>query len=330
MRAAVRTGYGGPDVLHLAELPTPEPGPGEVRVRVRATSVTYGDLTARDFPGVGPDRFNMPAPLFYAARLQFGWSRPRNPVLGSEYAGEVDAVGTGVTAFAPGDRVLGYRGPRMGAYAEYLVEKADGMIARLADGIAFEDAAVLPYGGTTALALLDAVDLRAGEHVLIVGASGSIGMAAVQIASDRGAHVVGVAGPRNQAWVRALGAEEVLDHTRDDPSAGGPRYELVFDVRGRLGFARARRVLTPHGRYLPVSFKLPLLVDALRTRRAQGPRVRIVLAPERPDDMRTVARMIAEGSLRAHRDRTWELAEAAEAHRYAESGAKSGQVALRV
>ncbi len=330
MLAVVRTEYGGPEVLRAAELPTPEPGPGQVRVRIRATSVNYGDLTARDFPSVGPDRFNMPAPLFYAARLGFGWSRPRNPVLGSEYAGEVDAVGPGVTTFAPGDRVLGYRGQRMGAYAEYLVEKAGGMVARMPDGVAFEDAAVLPYGATTALALLEAVGLRSGERILVVGASGSIGMAAVQLARTLGVRVDGVAGPANQELVRDLGAERVLDHTRDDPTSGEPRYDVVLDVRGRLGFDRARRVLTPRGRYMPVSFKTPLIVAALRTRRSTGQRVRIALAPERPEGLVRVAALMADGSLRAFRGRTFDLLEAAAAHRYAEAGHKSGHLGLRV
>lgn len=330
MQAVVRTEYGGPEVLHPAELPTPEPGPGEVRVRVRATSVNYGDLTARDFPNVGSDRFNMPAPLFYAARLAFGWSRPRNPVLGSEYAGEVDAVGSGVQELAPGDRVMGYRGQHMGAYAEYLVEKADGMIARMPSGVEFEDAAVLPYGGTTALALLDSVGLRSGERVLVVGASGSIGMAAVQIARAREARVEGVAGPQNQQLVMDLGAERVLDHTRDDPTAGEPRFDLIFDIRGRLGFDRARKVLTPRGRYMPVSFKTPLLFAALRTRRSTGQRVRVALAPERPENLERIAELIAEGRMRAARQRTFDLADAAEAHRYAEAGHKSGHLGLRV
>lgn len=330
MKAVVRTKYGGPEVLHATELPTPEPGAGEVRVRVRATSVNYGDLTARNFPAVGPEAFNMPAPLFYAARLGFGWSRPRHPLLGSEYAGEVDAVGADVTSFVPGDRVLGYRGQRMGAYAEYLVEKADGMIARLPDGVSFEDGAVLPYGGTTALALLDAAGLRAGERILVVGASGSIGMAAVQIARAWGARVVGVAGPRNLQLVGDLGAEEVLDYTRDDPTAGPPRFDLVFDVRGRLGFERARRVLNPKGRYLPVSFKTPALIAALRTRRSPGQRVRVHLAPERPENMRRVAELMADERLQAARDRTFALVDAADAHRYAEAGHKSGHLALTV
>jgi NADPH:quinone reductase-like Zn-dependent oxidoreductase len=299
-------------------------------VRVRATSVNYGDLTARNFPAIGPDRFNMPAPLFYGARLAFGWSRPRNPILGSEYAGTVESVGASVTHFSPGDRVVGYRAQRMGAYAGYLVEKADGMIATLADHVEFEDAAVLPYGGTTALALLESANLQHGDRILVIGASGSIGMAAVQIAHARGAHVTGVAGPRNQQLVLDLGAHAVLDHARDDLTAAVAPYDLIFDVRGRLGFDRARRALAPSGTYFPVSFKWPALRDALRTRGSTGQRVRVALAPERREILEQVVAMIGAGELRAAHDRTFALDDGAAAHQYAEEGHKSGHIALRV
>lgn len=330
MRALIRTEYGPPSVLHPATLPTPSPGPGELLVRVRATSVNYGDLTARNFPAIGPERFNMIAPLFHGARLAFGWSRPRNPILGSEYAGEVEALGPGVARFRPGDRVIGYRAQRMGAYAEYLTEKADGMIAALADHVEGQDAAVLPYGGTTALALLDIAGLQGGQRVMVIGASGSIGMAAVQIARARGAHVTGVAGPRNQQLVLNLGAHAVLDHARDDLTAAVDPYDLIFDVRGRLGFARARRALASSGTYFPVSFKWQALRDAIRTRGSTGQRVRVALAPERREILEQVAAMIGAGDLCPAHDRTFALEDGAAAHQYAEEGHKSGHIALRV
>lgn len=334
MKAIVRTRYGPPGVLHATELPTPEPGPGEIRVRVRATSVNYGDLTARNFPALRPSDFHMPAPLFYAARLSFGWTRPRNPLLGSEYAGEVDAVGPGVETFSPGDRVFGYRGQRMGAYVEYLVEEAGRMVVRLPEGVAQEDAAVLAYGGTTALFLLSRLGPLAGARVLVNGASGAIGMAAVQILVAEGARVTGVAGPRNQALLHELGVDEAVDYTRKDVTEGGAAasgpFDLVFDVQGRMGFDRARRVLTPDGRYAPVSFKTPALLAALRTRGARRPKVIVALAPEKREGLVEVARRMAEGTLRGGAVHAWDLDRAAEAHRAVEAGETSGRVLLRV
>lgn len=339
MKATIRTRYGPPEVLHSTDLPTPEPGPGEVRVRVEATSVNYGDLIARDFPSVGAAQFHMPGPLFYGARLSFGWSRPRNPILGSEYAGIVDAAGEGVTGFAPGDRVVGYRGQRMGGYAEYLVEKADGMVVPLPDAVSMEEAAVLSYGATTALGLLERLGSAGlpsldGVSALVVGASGSIGMAALQILVADGARVTGVAGTRNQEVVRGLGAEAVLDYTKVDPTDPGSSatapFDLVFDVLGRVGFQAARRVLTPTGIYFPVSFKTPVVFQALRTRRSRGQRVVIGLAPERREALLEMVRRMEAGTLRAAIGQAFQLDRAADAHRAVEAGETSGHVLLRV
>jgi NADPH:quinone reductase-like Zn-dependent oxidoreductase len=334
MRATVRTRYGPPEVLHSVELAAPTPGPGEVRIRVRHTSVNQGDLIARDFPSLTPEEFNMAAPLFYAARLNFGWSRPRAPLLGSEYAGVVDAVGEGVTDLRVGERVFGYRGQRMGAYAELLVEKADGMVARIPEGVAAADAAVLAYGASTADGLLAPLGSLAGARVMIVGASGSIGIAALQMLVADGARVTAVAGPRNQQVVRDLGAERVLDYTRarvmEPGVAGSEPFDLIFDVRGRAGFEAARALLTPNGRYFPVSFKTPAVIQALRTRRSRGQRVVIRLAPEDPAQLRRVAEHLAAGQLRAAVGQSFDLDAAAEAHRAVEAGETRGHVLLDV
>lgn len=334
MRATVRMRYGPPEVLHGAELPRPEPGRGEILIRVRHTSVNYGDLTARDFSSLTPEEFNMPAALFYVARLGFGWSRPRSPLLGSEYSGVVDSVGPGVATLAAGDRVFGYRGQRMGAYGAYLVEKADGMVARIPDGVSDADAAVLAYGGTTAVGLLAPLGSLSGARVMIVGASGSIGMAALQILTARGARVTAVAGPRNQEVVRRLGAEAVLDYTRVrvlEPGDSGPElYDLIVDVRGRAGFEAARAILTPRGRYMPVSFKTPALVQALRTRRSSGQRVVVRLAPEDPANLDALATLMAGGSVRSAIGQAYDLDAAAEAHRAVEAGETRGHVLLNV
>lgn len=334
MHATVRTRYGPPEVLRPDVLPRPEAGPGEVLVRIRHTSVNYGDLTARNFSGLTSDEFNMPAPLYYAARLGFGWSRPRNPLLGSEYGGIVEAVGPGVADLRIGDPVFGYRGQRMGAYAEYLVEKADGMVTRIPEGVTAADAAVLAYGGTTAIGLLAPLGSLSGGRVMIVGASGSIGMAALQILVADGARVTAVAGPRNQEVVRDLGAEVVLDYTRvramEPGAAGVEPYDLIVDVRGRAGFDAASRILAPRGRYFPVSFKIPALVEALKTRRSRGQRVVIRLAPEDPEQLEALAGLIAAGTVRAAIGQSFDLDAAGEAHRAVEAGATSGHVLLNV
>ena len=334
MHATVRTRYGPPEVLRPDELPRPEAGAGEILVRIRHTSVNYGDLTARNFSGLTSDEFNMPAPLFYAARLGTGWSRPRNPLLGSEYAGIVEAVGPGVTDLTVGDPVFGYRGQRMGAYAGYLVEKADGMVTRIPQGVSGADAAVLAYGGTTALGLLAPLGSLSGARVMIVGASGSIGMAALQILVADGARVTAVAGPRNQEVVRDLGAEVVLDYTRVramEPGAGGMEpYDLIIDVRGRAGFGAASEILAPRGLYFPVSFKTPTLLRALKTRRSSGKRVMVRLAPEDPRNLERLANLMATGKLRSAIGQAFDLDAAAQAHRAVEAGETHGHVVLRV
>jgi len=334
MHAAIRTRYGPPEVLHPAELPAPLPGPGEIRVRVRHTSVNFGDLAARDFPGLSPEEFNMPAPLYLVARLSFGWSRPRSPLLGSEYAGVVDALGEGVTAWEIGERVFGYRGQRMGAYAEQLIEKADGMVARIPEGVAEADAAVLAYGGSTAAGLLAPLGPLSGARVMIVGASGSIGIAALQMLVADGARVVAVAGPRNQEVVRDLGAERVLDYTRarvmEPGVAGQEPFDLILDIRGRAGFEASRAILAPEGRYFPVSFKTPALIQALKTRRSRGQQVVVRLAPEDPAQLQTVGRLMAAGQRRAAIGQSFDLDAAAEAHRAVEAGETRGHVALEV
>lgn len=334
MHATVRTRYGPPEVLHTAELPAPLPDPGEIRVRVRHTSVNFGDLAARDFPALSPEEFNMPAPLYLAARLAFGWSRPRSPLLGSEYAGVVDAVAEGVTAWELGDRVFGYRGQRMGAYAEQLVEKADGMVARIPKGVPEADAAVLAYGGSTAVGLLAPLGPLSGARVMIVGASGSIGIAALQMLVADGARVFAVAGPRNQELVRDLGAERVLDYTRvrvmEPGVAGEEPFDLILDIRGRAGFEASRAILAPEGRYFPVSFKTPALIQALKTRPSGGQRVVVRLAPEDPAQLQTVGRLMAADQLRAAIGQSFDLDAAAEAHRAVEAGETRGHVVLKV
>lgn len=330
MKAIVYNEYGSPDVLHLAEVAKPQPKEGEVLVKVRAASVSYGEIAARTFGKMPAREFNMPAVLWLFARISFGLRKPKKPILGIEFAGTVEAVGSGVTRFKVGDAVFGYPGQAMGTYAEYLCISANGMIAHLPEGLGYAEAAVMPYGALTALTLLRKLDIQPGQRVLVNGASGRIGTFALQIAKHLGAEVTGVCGAERMEYVRALGADHVLDYKRDDFTRGSDRYDLIIDVLGRSSFEACQRVLTPKGVYFPVSFKLPEVLQMLRTRNSQGQRVHLGMSDEKPADMTTIAKMVEDGALTTFVDRCFSLEDAADAHRYYESGSRAGNVAIIV
>jgi NADPH:quinone reductase-like Zn-dependent oxidoreductase len=330
MKAIVYDNYGSPDVLRLADMPKPMPKNGEILVKVHAASVAYGEVAVRNFANISHREFNMPALFWLLARFSFGLRRPKNPILGNEFAGVVEAVGDGVTRFQVGNAVFGYRGQAMGTYVEYLCTPAEGLVAPLPPHLGFAEAATVPYGALTALTLLRRLNIQAGQRVLINGASGRIGAFALQIAKHLGAEVTAVCGAARMAYVRALGADEVLDYARDDFTRGDTRYDFILDVLGRSSFRACRRVLTPHGVYFPISFKFPAVVQMLRTRRSAGQRVHLGLSDEQPADMATVATLLESGALKAIVDRCFPLEEAAAAHRYYESGGRAGNVALVV
>jgi NADPH:quinone reductase-like Zn-dependent oxidoreductase len=328
MKAIVYTKYGPPDVLHLAEVAKPAPQEDEVLVKVRASSVSYGDVAARNFAHISPRQFNMPSLFWLLARFSFGFRKPKNPILGIEFAGTVEAVGAHVSRFRPGDSVFGYRGQAMGCYAEYLCMPAEGMLAPMPQQLSFAQAVVVPYGALTALTLLRRLNIQPGQRVLVNGASGRIGAFALQIAKHLGANVTGVCGTERLNYVAALGADYVIDYTREDFTRGGQPYDLIIDVLGRSSFAACQRVLTPTGIYFPVSFKLPAVWQMLRTRRASGRRVHLGISDEKPADMATIGTMLEAGTLKAMVDRWFSLEEAADAHRYYESGSRAGNVAI--
>jgi NADPH:quinone reductase-like Zn-dependent oxidoreductase len=330
MRAIVHTEYGPPEVLRPAELPTPVAGSGELRVAVRAAGIGFGDLMARDFGHVGPRRFTMPLPFWLPARLSFGWRRPKRTVLGAQFAGVVAEVGTGVTRFAPGDAVFGYLGPRFGACAEYLTIAETGLVAPMPANVDFDEAASLPYGAMTALNLLRRVGAGPGRRVLVLGAAGGIGVHAVQIARHLGAEVGGVCGPAGVNVVRLLGADPVVDYTRDELTAAGGGWDVVFDIPGRASCARVRPVLTPRGTYLRASFRTTHLVQMLATSVAGGRRIICALSMEKLADLFEVRELVEAGAIRPIIDRRFSLEQAADAHRYLEAGHRRGGVVLTV
>ena len=335
MKAIVYTEFGPPDVLHLKEVPKPAPKEKEVLVRVHATPVAYGDMLARNFKDVTSREFNMPLPLLLPMRMHFGFRKPKVSILGSEFAGEVEAVGGAVTRFKPGDQVMGYLGQRMGAYAEYVCMAEDGSLAMKPANMSYAEAAAVPYGALMAMGLLRRGTVQPGQKVLINGASGGIGSAAVQLAKHYGAEVTGVCGTPRLEYVKALGADHVVDYTKEDFTQNGETYDLIFDVLGKSSFAKCKNSLKPDGIYLLASFKTKALLQMLRTKlagslpgRQPGQRVICAFSSEKPADLVFVRELVEAGKFKSIIDKCFPLEQAAEAHRHVEAGRKKGAVII--
>jgi len=330
MKAIVYDEFGPPEVLHLTERPNPVPKDNEVLVRVHAAPVNYGDLIARNFKNVSASQFNMPLPLLLPTRFYFGFSKPKVNILGSEFSGVIEATGAQVTRFKPGDQVYGYLGQRMGAYAEYLCMAETGSLALKPANMAHVEAAAVPYGAIMATSLLRRVKIQPGHKVLVNGASGGIGSAAVQLARHYGTEVTGVCGAPRMEYVEALGADHVIDYTREDFTRNGQTYDLIFDVLGKRSFPQVRGSLKPDGVYLLASFKTRHLLQMLQTKMTGSQKVICALASEKPEDLDFVRELIEAGQFKSIVDRVYPLEQAAEAHRYVESGSRQGAVVIMV
>ena len=330
MKAAVLTEFGPPEVLHMREVGTPVvKGGHDILIRVHATSVNFGDTLVRNFAAVSPRAFHMPWLFWLIGKLAFGFRRPRIHILGSEFAGTVEAVGTRVTRFNKGDAVFGYRGARMGAYAEYLSMPENGVVTAKPANMTYQEAAGCPYGALMALGLLTKTHLQPGQDVLVVGASGGIGPAIVQLAKSHfGATVTGVCGTARLAYVKSLGAHSVIDYTQEDFVDRPDTYDVVIDILGKSSYTRCRRILEPQGRIVFVSFKMKQILQMLWTSVIGDKKVICALVTERQEDLVSIRTLVETGKLRSIVDRSFPLEEAAEAHRYAESGAKKGSVVI--
>jgi NADPH:quinone reductase-like Zn-dependent oxidoreductase len=319
MRAAVRTRYGPPDVVRVVEVEKPAAKDDEVLVRVHATTVNRTDCGLR-----------AAKPFIY--RFFVGLRRPRLTVLGNEFAGQVEAVGAGVTAFEVGDRVFGFSGTVFGAHAEYLTMPEDGMLATMPAGLSYEEAAPSTEGSLYALSAIRTAKLQRGQGVLVNGATGAIGSAAVQLLRGTGAEVTAVCGTEHMELVRGLGADRVIDYTAEDFTRDGQRYDVVFDAVGKSSFGRCRRLLKPGGIYLstdlgPLSLN-PVL--ALVTPLFGGRRVRFPIPRQDQGTVVYVKERIESGTFRPITDRRYRLDQIVEAYRYVETGRKVGNVVISV
>ncbi len=323
MKAAVYRKYGAPEVVGVEDIPTPQPKAGEVLVRVRAATVTAADWRVRSLL--------MPRGFGAFGRLAFGLFGPRKKVLGMALAGEVEACGAGVTGFAMGDRVLAETGAKMGAHAEFCVVRASGTIAKMPDGLSFEDAAALVFGGTTALYFLrDIGKVQAGERVLVNGASGETGVAFVQLARHFGADVVGVCSAGNAELVQGLGAAHVVDYAREDFAASAEAYDIIVDTVGNAGWARSKDALKDQGRLLQVLAGLPDMMIAPFVSRRAGRKALAGAAKPTAADLVFLADLAVSGAFKPVISQRFELKDIVEAHRLVDSGHKVGSVVVRL
>jgi NADPH:quinone reductase-like Zn-dependent oxidoreductase len=316
VRAVVYEKYGPPDVLRLEEVERPVPEDDEVLVEIHATTVTRTDCGLRSAE-------------FFISRFVTGLRRPRQKVLGLELAGEVEAVGTAVSEFEVGDRVFGVRS---GAHAELVCVRESGALAHMPTGVTFEEAAAVCDGAALALACLRKAGDLDGRSILVYGASGSVGTAAVQLAKHFGAHVTAVCNTKNVELVGSLGADEVVDYTKEDFTENGKTYDVVFDAVGKHSFRRARRSLKPGATFLETDlgfmWHVPLL--ALLTRWSGNKGVRLGITKYAKEDVVFLKDLIEAGEYRAVIDRSYPLEDVVEATRYVETGQKSGNVVLTV
>ena len=324
MKAVVYDTYGPPEVLRLAEVERPVPREDEVLVKVHATTVNRSDVHIRE----ANRRGGLAATLL--SRMVSGLRRPRQPILGSEFAGEVAAAGAAVKEFAVGDRVFGSTGLRFGAHAEFVCVRESRRIAQMPAGMSFEQAAPICDGALNALMCLKQADLRKGRRILIYGASGAIGTAGVQLARYFDADVTAVCSTKNLELVKSLGADRVIDYTKEDFTKNGQTYHVIFDAVGKHSFKRSRDSLEPGGFFLPTD-GFENLILALWPSRTGDKRVVFQIPPRQTkQDVLFLKELVETGKFRPVIDRCYPLEDVIEAAKYVETEHKTGNVVLTV
>ena len=328
MKAIVWTKYGPPDVLQLQEVEKPVPKEDEVLIRIRATTVTAGDCEMRSL--------QFPIYLSLLMRLWRGLIKPKGTTIpGTELAGEIEAVGQDVTLFKKGDQVFGAAGLNFGAAAEYIClperpGEMEGGVAIKPANMTYEQAAAVPFGGRDALHFLRKGNVQSGQKILINGAGGSIGTFAVQLAKYFGAEVTGVDSTEKLDMLRSIGADHVIDYTREDFSQSGEVYDVIFDVVGKISFSPNAESLKQDGIYITANPRLPQMVQGLWTSMRSSKKVVMETASGTIEDLVFLRRLVEEGKIRSVIDRCYPLEQSAEAHRYVETGRKQGNIVITV
>ncbi|MBN2413347.1 NAD(P)-dependent alcohol dehydrogenase [candidate division KSB1 bacterium] len=322
MKAVIWTKYGPPDGLQLKEVGKPSPKDNELLIKIYATTVTSGDAKLRG--GKFPFMYWLPM------RIMYGFRKPKKPILGVEFAGVVESTGKNVKRFKKGDQVFGSTGFAGGCYAEYICLSEDGALTKKPANITFEEAGAVAFGASTALTFLrDLGKVQSGHKVLIYGASGCVGTYAVQLAKYFGAEVTGVCGTSNLELVKSLGADEVIDYTKEDFTKNGRTYDVIFDTVGKSPFSGCIKSLNPKGIYLlGAVWKQSWYIRALWTSMTSGKKVIPGFSKETPEGLIFLKEIIEAGKLKPVIDRTYPMEQIAEAHGYVEKGHKKGNVVI--
>jgi 2-desacetyl-2-hydroxyethyl bacteriochlorophyllide A dehydrogenase len=324
MKAVVWTKYGSPDVLQLKEIAKPTPKADEVLIRIYATTVTAGDCEARNL--------KIPILIRLPMRMYVGLRKPKRiTILGQELAGEIEAIGKDVKRFKAGDQIFGTTGLGFGAYAEYIClpeKSAMGVLATKPANMTYQEAAAVPTGGLEALHFIRKGNIQRGEKVLIIGAGGSIGTFAVQLAKYFGAEVTGVDSTSKLEMLRSIGADRVIDYTQEDFTRNGQTYDVIFDVMGKSSFSGSVRSLKQNGRYLLGNAGLSQMVRGRWTSIRSSKKVIIGAANQKNQDLLFLKALIEAGKIKSVIDRRYPLEQIVEGHRYVDTGQKKGNVVI--
>jgi len=315
MKAIIYKNYGAPEVLQLKEVNKPIPKDNEILIRIFATAANSGDVRLRK---ADP----------WAVRLFFGLTKPRIKILGGFLSGEIEAAGKNVTKFKAGDKVFGATGMGFGAYAEYKCLPEDGILAIKPNNISHAQAATISFGGTAALYFLRKANIKSGQKVLIYGASGAVGTAAVQLANYYGAEVTGVCSASNAALVKSLGADKVIDYTKGDFTKNGEKYDVIFVTVDKLSFSKSIKSLKKQGTLILGATGLSQTLKAVLTSLISKQKVLLGLISQKANDIIFLKELIEKGDYKPVVDRSYPLKEMAAAHRYVEQGHKRGNVAI--
>lgn len=323
MKAAICTKFGGPEVIEVQEIEKPVPKDNEVLIKIGATTVTTYDCWVRGFKLSS----RLVALLF---GMNFGLKRPKDSILGTEFAGEIEEVGEHVKNYKPGDVVFGYPGMSIGSCAEYRCMAADGVLDIKPNNMTINEASSVLQGALTALYYLRKVNVNKNQKVLVFGASGGVGIYAVQLAKYFGAEVTGVCSTSKIELVKSIGADKVIDYTKEDFSKNGQKYDIVFDTIGKSPFSASVKSLEEKGHFLITTHKLPRVFRIVWQNLTSTKKVVSPLLKETKEDLIFLKELIEAGKLKSVVDRTFSLEETAEAHKYVESGRKKGHVIIKI